>query len=113
MQFQFSSDELILALVSLIRATNPAMLRQGPDGFTVDFEPVEHKPGLSADELLLLKFRAALETRAEVTAYDLELAAAEGLRLAETLEGLEVLQAWSPDVLELSRQLRTRLAALQ
>lgn len=104
---------MILALVSLIRATNPAMLRQGPDGFTVDFEPLGNKPGLNAEELLLLKFRAALETGAEVTAYDLELAGAEGLRLAETLKDLEVLQAWSPDVLELSRQLRARLAAVK
>jgi len=104
---------LILALVSLIRATNPAMLREGTDGFTVDFEPLVSKTGLNAEEQLLLKFRAALETGAGVTAYDLELAAAEGLRLAETLKSLEVLQAWSPDVLELSHRLRARLAALK
>jgi len=102
-----------LALISLIRATNPAMLRQGPDGFTVDFEPLEKKPGLNPDELLLLRFRAALDTQSELNAYGIELAAAEGLRLTETLEHLESLQAWSPDVLELSRQLRARLAAVK
>ena len=88
------------------------MLRQGPDGFTVDFEPLENKPGLNPDELLLLKFRTALEAQAELNAYGMELVAAEGLRLTETLEHLESLQSWSPDVLELSRQLRARLAAV-
>jgi hypothetical protein len=33
----FSSDELILALVSLVRATRPGMLHQEADGFSVDF----------------------------------------------------------------------------
>ncbi len=113
LQVRFNGDELILALVSLIRATNPAMLRQGPDGFTVDFEGFENKQPLSADDLLLLKFRAALEGGAEATAYDLELAAAEGLRLAESLERLESLQQWSPDVLEMSRRLRLRLAGMK
>ncbi len=89
------------------------MLRQGPDGFTVDFESLEKKPGLNPDELLLLRFRAALDTQAELNAYGMELAAAEGLRLTETLEHLESLQAWSPDVLELSRQLRARLAGVK
>jgi hypothetical protein len=36
----FSSDELILALVSLVRATRPGMLRQEADGFSVDFEAI-------------------------------------------------------------------------
>ncbi len=113
MRVPFSGDELILALVSLIRATNPAMLRQGPDGFAVDFENLGKKQSLSADELLLLKFRTALESSSEATAYDLELAAAEGQRLAETLERLESLQQWSPDVVEMSRRLRVRLVALK
>ena len=89
------------------------MLRQGPDGFTVDFESLENKQPLSADDLLLLKLRAALEGGAEATAYDLELAAAEGMRLAESLERLESLQQWSADVLAMSRRLRLRLAAVK
>ncbi len=113
LQVPFNGDELILALVSLIRATNPAMLRQGPDGFTVGFESLENKQSLSADDVLLLKLRAALEGGAEATAYDLELAAAEGSRLAESLQRLESLQQWSPDVLEMSRKLRARLATVK
>ena len=109
----FSGDELILALVSLVSATNPAMLRRGADGFTVDFESLEKKQGLSADELLLLKFRAALESAAAAGSYDLELLGREGLRLAGILERVETLQPWSPDVLEMSRQLRARLAAVK
>ena len=37
------------------------MLRQSPEGFTVDFGPIENKQTLNADERLLLKFRDALE----------------------------------------------------
>ena len=49
----FSSDELILALVSLVRATRPGMLHQEADGFSVDFEaiaPNSKTPG-SADRV--------------------------------------------------------------
>jgi hypothetical protein len=89
------------------------MLRQGPDGFAVDFDPLEKKQELSADEVLLMKFRAALEAEADRSAYSLELAAGEGLCLAESLERLETLQRWAPDVLEMSQKLRARLAAVE
>lgn len=55
---------MILALIGLVRATNPAMLRQGPDGFTVDFESLAGKPNLTGDESLLLKLRVAMEAPA-------------------------------------------------
>ncbi len=110
---EFSGDELILALVSLIRAINPAMLRQGPEGFTVDFQPIENKQELSADEQLLLRLRAALESTVTASAPGLELGVAEGQRLADTLARLESLQPWPPDVLEMSRKLRERLSAVK
>ncbi len=110
MQMEFTGDELILALVSLIRATNPAMLRQGPDGFTFDFQLLEAKGELSADEMLLLKLRAALESQG-TSAHSLKLATAEAKRLAETIERVESLQPWPTDVLEMSRNLRARLTA--
>ena len=113
MRIEFSGDELILALVSLIRAATPAMLRQGPDGFTVDFEPVEKKPVLSADEKLMLKFREVLEGPASESASGVELDSAESRRLVVALERLESLQAWPADVLEMSRNLRARLAPAQ
>jgi hypothetical protein len=89
------------------------MLRQGPDGFTVDFETIDPQRDLSADEQLLLKFRAALEGQTATATHILELDASEGKRLAETLERLESLQQWPPDVLELSRRLRPRLTAVE
>ncbi len=109
MQIEFSGDELILALVSLIRATNPTMLQQGPEGFTVDFESLEGKQVLSTDEELLLKFRTALESPAAST-YSLELAPAEACQIALSLERVESLQPWPADVLRMSRELRVRLA---
>lgn len=113
MRVQFSGDELILALVSLIRAVNPAMLRQGPEGFTVDFESIENKQDLTADEQLLLRLRAALESPVAASEQGLELGGAEGRRLADTLARLESLQSWPPDVLEISHKLRERLAAVE
>ena len=131
MQFEFSSDELILALVSIVRAVDPRMLRQGVEGFDVDFRALEAKEEFTSDERLLLKFRAALEspvapvsgtgTRSEsersasegVGPYGLALEIAEARRLAETLERLESLQPWPPDVLQLSRNLRARLASVE
>jgi len=110
---EFSGDELILALVSLIRGVNPAMLRQGPEGFTVDFQPIENKQELSADEQLLLRLRAALESTVTASAPSLELSVAEARRLADTLARLESLQPWPPDVLEMSRKLRERLSAVK
>ncbi|HJY88172.1 MAG TPA: hypothetical protein VKE24_15160 [Candidatus Acidoferrales bacterium] len=100
-------------MVSLVSATNPALLRRGADGFTVDFESLEKKQGLNADEQLLLKFRSALEGAAAASSYDLELLGGEGLRLAGILERVEALQPWSLDVLEMSRQLRARLATVK
>lgn len=109
---EFSSDELILALMSLIRASNPAMLRQGPEGITVDFDSLEGKSALNDDEQLLLKFQAALSGPAAQDAYALELTAAESNRLAQTLEHLESLQPWPADVLEISRELRARICTV-
>ena len=112
MQVEFSGDELILVLVSLIRATNPAMLRQGPEGFTVDFDSLEGKLVLDDDERLLLRLRAALESPAGGL-HSLDLTAAERSRLVETLVRLEALQPWPPDVQEMNRNLCARLTAAE
>ena len=128
MRIEFSSDELILALVSMVRAINPGMLRQGAEGFELNFQALDAKKEFSPDEHLLLKLRAALEGSVDpapspsqaspsevepgerLATHALELAAAEARRLGETLERLESLQPWPPDVLEMSRNLRARLA---
>lgn len=108
----FTNDELILVLISLVRATHPAMLRQDADGFSVDFEVLAQKKKLTADERLLLRMRAAMEVPDEPAALVLELEGGEGPRLAATLAQLEALQQWPADVLEMSRSLRSRLAPL-
>jgi len=107
----FTSDELILALISLVRDTNPAMLRQEADGFTVDFEAIAAKPAPTADDRLLLKMRAALDGASETAPLALALEAAEAARLAATLVRLETLHAWPADVLVMSRALRARLGS--
>ncbi len=100
--------------MSLVRATNPAMLRPSVDGFTVDFENLDRKEEFTPDERILMKLRVALQGDAapENSPATLDLDAAEGQRLAATLEHLEKLQPWPTDVLRLSRNLRARLAAI-
>jgi hypothetical protein len=125
----FTNDELILILISLVRDTRPAMLKQEADGFSVDFESLTKKNNLDDDDRLLIKLRTVLEPppadqvspsaadpMPEVDAYSelplsLELSFVESRRLAGTLAHLEGLQPWPADVLAMSRNLRTRLLA--
>ena len=113
MQIDLSGDELILALVSMVRAVDPSMLRQGAEGFEIDFQALDAKKEFSADKDLLLKLRATLERPAPAVNYALELDTAEGRQLSQALERLESLQSWPPDVLEMSRNLRARLASIE
>ena len=118
MPMTFTGDELILALISLVRATRPGMLRQEADGFSVDFEAIAHIESLSAADRLLLKIGALMENPAEDSQKDsagsssrsLELDPAEARQIADALAKLELLQAWPKDVVEMSRALRARLA---
>src|SRR5580704_4202191 len=111
----FTNDELILILISLVRATRPGMLRQEADGFSVDFEPLTGKKNLDDDDRLLLKLRSSLEpppasdSPSEAQPLSLQLDGTEARRLASTLARLENMQPWPADVLAMSRDLRTRL----
>ena len=129
-----TSDELFLALVSLVRVTRPAMLRQDTDGFTVDFEAIAKAKTPGEADRLLLKIGALMENPAEPPAAfespaespseskpdsdagtstrSLELDAVEARQIADALAKLEQLQAWPQDVMEMSRSLRARLAEL-
>lgn len=118
MRIELSGDEMILVLVGMVRAVNPRMLREGPDGFTLDFESLDAKDELTYDEVLLLKLRAIMEAptgpagaAGEPPQRGLDVTAAEGERLADALMSLEGLGAWPKDVLDLSRALRKRLTA--
>jgi hypothetical protein len=107
----FTSDELILILISLVRATRPNMLRQESDGFSVDFEVLTGKENLNDDDRLLIKLREAIDGAKEDQPLTLNLAAPESLRLVSTLSRLEKIQTWPADVLAMSRDLRQRLIA--
>ena len=118
----FNSDELFLALIGLVRATRPAMLRQEADGFSVDFAAIASSKTPGPADRLLLKIGALMEspagpppekstaTPADSSAYSLELDAGEARQLTDALAKLERLQAWPRDVMDLSRALRARLA---
>lgn len=106
----FTNDELILTLISLVRAIDPKMLQQGPDGFSVDMSPLEKKATLTPDENLLIKLRAAFNEATPGGHYEIALDGAESSRLASTLETLEKMQKWPEDVLALSQGVRARLA---
>jgi hypothetical protein len=111
---EFTNDELILTLVSLIRATDPRLLSHGPEGFSVDFTTLERKEHPTQDERLLLRLRGALDsTLGQQGGYGLELSDTERQRLAEALDALDKLQAWPADVVEMNSRLRTRLLAVE
>lgn len=107
----FSNDELILTLISLVRAIDPQMLQQGPDGFTVDLGALEKKETLTADEQLLVKLRAAFGAADAEGNYAVELSPDESGRLVTTLGILEKLQPWPEDVQALCNGVRARLGA--
>ena len=114
----FTGDELILALVSLVRATRPSMLKQEGDGFVVDFSALDGKTKHDLDDALLLKMRIVLEPPPGAPPPEsadapllLELDLAERQRLESTLARLEGLQTWPADVVTMSRALRKRLTS--
>jgi hypothetical protein len=102
---QFTGDEIVLAIIALVRAIDPRMLKSDADGFTVDFTPLEGKKDLSSDEHLLVKLRAATENNSE----SVDLADSESELLATRLQWLEASGKWPEDVLTMSRSLRSRL----
>jgi hypothetical protein len=113
----FTSDELILALVGLVRATRPSMLRQEADGFSVDFEAIARSKNPVGADRLLLKMGAVMKSETSYPEQDpgnpvsLDLDAAESRQIADALAKLETLQEWPQDVLEMSRALRARLSS--
>jgi hypothetical protein len=102
---QLTGDEAVLAIIALVRAIDPKMLKMDGDGFTVDFTQLAAKNELSDDEQLLIKLRVGTEE----TSDSLELTDAEAQRLASRLERLELSGTWPEDVVTMSRSLRSRL----
>jgi hypothetical protein len=107
MQFSFTGDELVLAIIAIVRRVNPRMLKSEADGFSVDFSLLAQKSTYRADEQFLIRLREASESQAG----SLEISPTEAELLASSLGLLEVVQAWPADVVGLSRGMRTRLVA--
>lgn len=107
MQFTFSGDELVLAIIAIVRRVNPRMLKSEADGFSVDFSLLAQKQTYRPDEQLLVRLREVSESQSSA----IELSAADAELLASSLGLLEVVQAWPADVVQLSRNMRSRLVA--
>src|SRR5438445_11322197 len=95
----FSSDELILALVSLVRSTRPGMLRQEADGFSVDFEAIARSKTPGDADRLLLKMGSVMGAETPYPAKNpdssvsLDLDAGEARQIADARARFELLQA--------------------
>jgi len=109
MKLEFSHEEMVLLLVGAVRAVDPRMLEQGPDGFSVNFQALDAKAVLTEDEKLLMKLRVAMASAGEDGKASVNLADGEGERLASALQRIEGMGAWSANVLEMSCGLRKRL----
>jgi hypothetical protein len=100
-----------LLIISLVRTTHPAMLRQEPDGFAIDFELLDKKKVLTEDERLLFKVRAVMDSADAQPSRIMHVNEDECARLVAALVQLQKLQAWPADVLEMCRNLRSRLSS--
>ena len=85
------------------------MLRTGPGGFAVDLTPLEKKPVLSDDELLLVRLHEVFAIGGESGPYAIELSPAEATRLCTALEILARARKWPADMEHLNANLRSRL----
>jgi hypothetical protein len=100
----------VLALLSVIQVTNPALLRTGPEGFAVDLTPFKKKPLLTHDELLVVRLHEVFAAGGDVAGpYAVELSITEAARLGEALETLARAREWPPDVQQMNSNLRARL----
>jgi hypothetical protein len=102
----------VLALLSVIQVTNPALLSTGPDGFAVDLTPFKKKPLLTHDELLVVRLHEVFAAGGDTAGpYAVELSATEAARLGETLATLARAREWPPDMQRMNSDLRARLHA--
>jgi hypothetical protein len=109
MNLEFNGDEMLLALVSMIQVTRPALLRPAGDGFDVDVGPLLAQKDLNEDELLVLRLYGIFSAAAENTSFALDLSAIERERLSRALAVVESSRSWPEDAVALSRSLVARL----
>ena len=109
MRIECTGDEIVLALLSIIQITDPAMLRAGSGGFAVDLTPLEKKPQLSPDELLLVRLHEVFAAGGESGPYAIDFTPTEATRLCTALEILARGRKWPADMENLNASLRSRL----
>jgi hypothetical protein len=94
----------------VIQVTNPTLLRTGPDGFAVDLAPLEKKPLLTHDEVLVVRLHEVFAAGGDTAGpYAVELSLREAARLGEALATLARAREWPPDVQQMNGNLRARL----
>ncbi len=111
LRIECSGDELVLAMLSLIQMANPRLLRSSPEGFSVDLGPLQGKPALTAEEELIVRLHDWFAAAEEGRKIAVELSQADIGRVTVALEVLELRGKLPPDVVALSRSLRTSLAS--
>src|SRR5271169_669909 len=108
MQHELNGDEMLLALVSMIQVTRPALLRPAGDGFDVDVAPLLAQKELNEDELLVLRLYGIFSAASEDASFPLDLSAIERERLSRALAVVESSRTWPADAVALSRSLVSR-----
>ncbi len=98
-------------MLSLIQMANPRLLRSSPEGFSVDLGPLQGKPALTAEEELIVRLHDWFAAAEEGRKIAVELSQADIGRVTVALEVLELRGKLPPDVVALSRSLRTSLAS--
>jgi hypothetical protein len=111
MRIASSSDELFLALVSMIQVTRPSLLTPAGDGFDVDVSPLLAQDEWNDDERLVLRLYTMLSQSGTEPAMQLDFTTAECVRLRRALALVEASRAWPADALNLCRALRAKLEA--
>jgi hypothetical protein len=108
-RLELTSDEMFLALVSMIQVTRPALLKPAGESFDVDVSPLLAQADLSDDERLVLRLYGVLSAGADNPRFAFDLTSAESDRLSRALALVETSRAWPADAAALTRAIRRRL----
>ncbi len=109
MRLELTADEMLLALVSMIQVTRPALLRPAGDGFDVDVSPLLTQKDLTDDESLVLRLYGVFSAASDNPRFAFDLTLAESQRLSLALSRVELSRQWPADAVAMSRKLRSLL----
>ena len=109
MRLEFTPDEILLALVSMIQVTRPALLNTAGDAFDVDIAPLLAQQKLNDEEQLVLRLYALLSGGQDKAGFAADFTVAEAELLGSALRRVEAARVWPADAAALCRRLRRRL----